>query len=110
MEIDFRTEGTTLVASVRGRMDTVSTPTFEKAVGEALGADTKTIVFDFDGLDYICSAGLRVFLSTAKTLKSRGGELLLAGTGGSVKKVFEISGFFALFKHFDTPDAALGQC
>lgn len=109
MEIDFRTQGATLVATVQGRMDTVNTPAFEKAMTGGLGPEIAVLVFDLSGLNYICSAGLRVFLSTGKTLKSRGGQLLLAGSDGSVKKVFQISGFFSLFKHFDTLDAALAQ-
>ncbi|BBO91337.1 STAS domain-containing protein [Desulfosarcina ovata] len=109
MEIDFRTEGATLVAIVRGRMDTVNTPAFEKAVTGAIEPETTVLAFDLSGLNYICSAGLRVFLSTGKTLKSRGGQLLLAESGGPVRKVFQISGFFTLFKHFDTLDAALAQ-
>jgi anti-anti-sigma factor len=46
-------------------------------------------------------------LSTAKTLKARGGELRLAAAQGSVKKVLQVSGLFTLFKYFDTRDAAL---
>jgi anti-anti-sigma factor len=111
MEIDFQVAGSALVASVRGRVDTVTAPAFEKALGEELGRDVnqgeKSLVFDLSGLDYISSAGLRVFLSAAKILKTKGGEIRLAATRGSVNKVFQISGFFALFKNFDTKDAAL---
>lgn len=110
MEIDFLTQGDTLVASVHGRVDTVSAPAFEKTLAEALSGDEKWLVVDLSGLAYISSAGLRVFLSTAKKLKTKGAGIRLAAAQGSVRKVFEISGFFSLFNHFDTREAALDGC
>jgi anti-anti-sigma factor len=107
MEIDVQMEGKVLVASVRGKVDTVSAPAFEKGLSSALNREENHVVLDLSGLEYISSAGLRVILSAAKTLKAKGGEIRLAATQGSVKKVFQISGFFSLFKSFDTQDAAL---
>jgi len=107
MEIDVQVAGNALVACVKGRVDTLSAPSFEKGLAEALSREEKWLVFDLAGLEYISSAGLRVFLTTAKAIKAKGGEIRLVATQGSVKKVFQISGFFTLFKHFDTRDEAL---
>ena len=107
MDIEVGVEGSALVAYVRGRIDTVSAPAFEKGLAEALDRKEKWLVFDLSGLEYISSAGLRVFLTTAKTLKAKGGNIRLAATQGSVKKVFQVSGFLTLFQHFETRDAAL---
>lgn len=107
MEVEVQVEGRAVVASVRGRVDTVSAQAFEKELSGALNREETLLVIDLSGLEYISSAGLRVILSAAKTLKARGGDIRLAATQGSVKKVFQISGFFSLFKHFDTRDAAL---
>ena len=109
MEIDVQVEGKALVARICGRVDTVSAPAFEKGLVEALGREEKLLVFDLAGLEYISSAGLRVFLTAAKKQKAKGGDIRLAATQGSVKKVFQISGFFTLFKHFDTRDDALAS-
>ncbi|MFH2046833.1 MAG: STAS domain-containing protein [Pseudomonadota bacterium] len=107
MDIDFQMKGNALVASVHGRVDTGNASVFEKKLVEELNQEEKWLVFDLSGLEYISSAGLRVLLSTAKIMKSKGGDIRLAATQGPVKKVFQISGFFSLFKHFDTTDAAL---
>ena len=109
MDIDIQTEGKALVAAVRGRVDTLSAPAFEKAVTGSLGGEEKLLVFDFSGLEYISSAGLRVIISAAKTLKAKGGEVRLAATTGSVQKVLQISGFFSMFKNFATRSAALAE-
>lgn len=109
MDIDIQIEGNALVAAVRGRVDTLSAPAFEKAVSGALNGREMLLVFDLSGLEYISSAGLRVIISAAKTLKRKGGEVRLAATSGSVKKVFQISGFFSMFKNFETRSEALAE-
>ena len=109
MEIDRQIEGRAVVAAVRGRVDTVSAPVFEKGLGEITAGEEKLLVLDLAGLEYISSAGLRVILGAAKILKARGGEIRLAGTTGSVRKVFQISGFFSLFKNFDSKEEALAE-
>lgn len=109
MDIDIVTEGKAIVAAVRGRVDTISAPAFEKGVAGALNGEEKLLVFDLSGLEYISSAGLRVILSAAKTLKGKGGEVRLAATSGSVTKVFQISGFLSMFKNFATRSEALAE-
>ena len=110
MDVDFKSQGDALVAIVQGRVDTVSAPAFEKSLSTALESDARWLVVDLSALSYISSAGLRVFLSLAKKLKAKGAGIRLAAADGSVRKVFEIAGFFSLFKHFETRDAALDGC
>lgn len=109
MDIDIQIAGNAIVAAVHGRVDTISAPAFEKAVLGALNGREKLLVLDLSGLEYMSSAGLRVIISAAKTLKGKGGEMRLAATSGSVKKVFEISGFFSMFKNFETRSEALAE-
>ncbi len=109
MDIDIQMEGGAIIAAVSGRVDTISAPAFEKAVAEALNGREKLLVFDLSGLLYISSAGLRVIISAAKTLKGKGGEVRLAATSGPVKKVLQISGFFSMFKNFETRSEALAE-
>jgi anti-sigma B factor antagonist len=107
VEIDIQVEEKAIVAFVRGRVDTVSAQAFEKGLGSALTREENCLVLDLSGLEYISSAGLRVILSAAKTLKTRGGEIRLAAMQGPVRKVFQISGFLSLFKSFDTKASAV---
>ncbi len=50
-----------------------------------------------NAVEYISSAGLRVFLMLARKVKESGGRLALCGLGASVKQVFDLAGFSALF-------------
>ena len=109
MDIDLEVQGNAMIALVRGRVDTISAQAFEKGLAAVATAKETVLVLDLSALEYISSAGLRVILSAAKALKARGGEVRLAATSGSVKKVLQISGFFSMFKNFDTRDAALAN-
>jgi anti-sigma B factor antagonist len=64
-------------------------------VGEVLG-NAKKLIFDFEMLDYISSAGLRVLLGTAQTMDGKG-EVVVCDLTQSVQDVFELTGFNHLF-------------
>ena len=44
-------------------------------------------------VDYVFSAGLRVFLQAQKSINANGGTMKLTGVQPSVKEVFNIVGF-----------------
>ena len=48
-------------------------------------------------LEYVSSAGLRVFLLMAKRLRAAGGKLALAEPAPGVREVLDISGFSTIF-------------
>jgi anti-anti-sigma factor len=98
-----------LIVSVKGRMDVISAPEFEKAFDEWIDAGEFNFIVDFSNLEFISSAGIRSILVTAKKLEGRGGRVVLAGPKAAVKKVFEISGFYALIPIFETTDDALRE-
>ena len=69
----------------------------------------EVLLVNFSELEYISSAGLRSILATAKQLKARNGEIMFTGLKNTVKEVFEISGFYSIFKTFETEEEALTQ-
>jgi len=109
MEIDSRRDKETVVVSVRGRMDALCAPDFDRVLESHLEQGAKRFVIDFGGLEYISSAGLQCILTAAKQLEDGRGEILLADLRGPVREVFEISGFDTLFPIHDTVDAALSS-
>lgn len=109
MEIMIRKEKDIVVVSVKGRMDALTAPEFEKCLSDLISKGEQTFLVNFTGLDYISSAGLRSILVIAKQMKARQGNMVFTGLQGSVEEVFMISGFYSIFKIFKTEDAALGQ-
>ena len=74
-----------------GRVDTNTAPALQDAVA-ALPEGADTLILDFDGVEYISSAGLRVLLSSQKHMNDIG-EMSLINVRPEVKEVLDITGF-----------------
>ena len=109
MDIQTRKETNAIVLTISGRMDAVTAPEYEKVLNQLIAEGNTGFVVDFNKLDYISSAGLRALLTTAKILKGKGGQVRFANIAGTVKEVFDISGFGSIFQMHDTVAAALAE-
>ena len=94
MEVKTKTEGSKLTIAVSGRVDTVTAPELE--AGLKFG-DATCVVIDLGDVPYMSSAGLRLLLSSHKTMLGKGGELQIANVQPSVKEVLAITGFSDIF-------------
>ena len=91
MTITKPKNGSALTLALQGRLDTTTAPELEKELKGSLdGVDTLTM--DFEQLDYISSAGLRVLLSAQKTMSKLGGMKVIH-VSDLVMEVFEVTGF-----------------
>ena len=84
-------EDSRAVVALEGRLDTVTAPELEKELKGFLSG-VSSLVLDFQSLDYISSAGLRVLLSTQKTM-NRQGEMKLIHVNETIMEIFEVTGF-----------------
>ncbi|MCX5806383.1 MAG: STAS domain-containing protein [Proteobacteria bacterium] len=109
MEINSRKEKDIPIVSVKGRIDAVTAPEFEKNMSDLIAKGENNLIVNFADLEYISSAGLRSILATAKKLKAEGGKMLFAGLRGPVEEVFKISGFYSIFSIFDSETTALNN-
>lgn len=91
MTINKTGSGSKLTLALAGRLDTVTAPELEKELQDSLeGIDT--LIFDFSGLEYVSSAGLRVLLSAQKTMNKQG-EMKLTHVNESIMEILEVTGF-----------------
>ncbi len=91
MTISKEQNGTALIISLEGRLDTMTSPELEAELQKSLaGADSLTM--DFSKLDYISSAGLRVLLSAHKAMNAKGG-MKVTNVNEIVREVLEVTGF-----------------
>lgn len=91
MTINKISEGEKLTLALTGRLDTNSSPALEVELKQSVGG-VKELIFDFSGVEYISSAGLRILLAAQKVM-NRQGEMKLIGVNEDVMEVFEITGF-----------------
>jgi anti-anti-sigma factor len=99
-------DGITIVAPA-GRIDTTTSSSVEDAVRQAVDRGARNLVVDLAGVEYISSAGLRVFLVLAKRMRDLQGRLVLSGMTEPVRQVFQLAGFMPLFRVEATQDAAM---
>ena len=92
MEIKKTVAEELLTLAVSGRLETGTAEQLESEIGN-VGESVKKLRLDFTDLEYVSSAGLRVILNAHKTLRGRNATLEIAGAGGTVKRVFDITGF-----------------
>ncbi len=91
MTINKTANGTELLMAVSGRMDTSTAPQFEAEIKNTLDGVEK-LVLDFENLEYVSSAGLRVILAAQKIMNKQG-EMIIKNVGEVIAEVFEITGF-----------------
>ena len=91
MTIEIKKNDQETVIEIVGRLDTITAPALDKTVNEDIG-DTKNLVLDLTGMEYISSAGLRVLLSAQKKMQKIG-SMKLIGVCEEVMDVFEMTGF-----------------
>ena len=91
MTINKISEGEKLTLAISGRLDTNSSPKLEAELRQSVNGVT-SLVFDFSGVEYVSSAGLRVLLAAQKVM-NRQGNMKLIGVSAEVMEVFEITGF-----------------
>jgi anti-anti-sigma factor len=80
----------TATVKLSGSLDTATAPELERQLTPVLADQVKEIVFDLAQLKFISSAGLRIFASTRKTLKERGGQASFIHLQPQIQEVFEI--------------------
>jgi anti-anti-sigma factor len=96
-----------LVLGLEGRLDATNSKMLEDKVLAVIDEGEKQLVIDLSQLDYVSSAGLRVFLLASKRLHPAGGKLVLCSLQDPVKEVFEIVGFFSILSILDSRDEAV---
>ena len=91
MKIDAKKDNNSLIITLEGRLDTNTYSELEKSLGDL--TEIKTIIFDFEKLDYISSAGLRVLLSCRKEMDKKSGNVIVKNVKDQINDVFEVTGF-----------------
>ena len=91
MTIEIKKNNQETIIEIVGRLDTITAPALDKTINEDIG-DTKNLVLDVKGMEYISSAGLRVLLSAQKKMQKIG-FMKVTGVCEEVMEVFEMTGF-----------------
>lgn len=91
MNIEKKIEDEKMTVKVFGRLDTNTSAELSDEIKNDL-PNIKELIFDFEGLNYISSLGLRVILSTQKTMNKQG-TMVIKNVNNFVMTFFDATGF-----------------
>ena len=94
MTIEKIINATELTFVLKGRLDTVSAPQLEKEIKQEIG-NIKKLIFDFESLEYLSSAGLRVILMSQKIMNKQG-KMIVRNVNETIHEIFEMTGFLGI--------------
>ena len=96
-----------VVIELIGTLDTNTSPEAEDEILISLGKGAKKMVLDLENTRYVSSAGLRIFLATAKRIMANSGSVILCNPNVIVKEILDVSGFSTIINVKATLDDAL---
>ena len=91
MTINVERDSELVTLEITGRLDTTPAPNLESVINE-LSDDTKELIFDMSGVEYISSVGIRVLLGAYKKINSTQGKFRIEKVNDMVREVFETTG------------------
>lgn len=91
MTIEKISKSTELTLKLEGRLDTTTAPQLEAERKRELNG-RKSLLFDFSQLEYLSSAGLRVFLFAQKMMNKQG-TMTIRNVNETIMAIFEMAGF-----------------
>lgn len=78
----------------------------EALVPQLVAAGTRNLVFDLSGMTRIDSTGIGRFIDTYGRLKQSGGQMRLAGAGGTVRDAFRLTRLDTVFSFYPNVEEA----
>lgn len=91
MEFTKTKEGSQLVVTIKGRIDTETGGDLAEVSYEF--DDIRAVIFDFTNVEYISSYGLRILLDFQKVLAADKKTMKILNPNKTVMQVFEMTGF-----------------
>jgi anti-anti-sigma factor len=110
IEIRLADEDEVPVVTLTGRLDGFGAQQLETGLKEIVRDDTRSVIFNLGGVDYLSSAGIRVLLGLKRKLKQRDGTLALINVRDFPKNVLEMAGFLKVLDIYPTLQEAQAAC
>jgi anti-sigma B factor antagonist len=101
MDVNVSEDGGVTVIAIDGELDTNSAPVAQQQI-VPLAVPGCKLVLDMTKVPYMSSAGIRVLLSTYRTVSSNGGKIVIVGLADEVRETMTVTGFIKFFQTFDT--------
>ena len=98
MKLEKTLNDARMTVALTGRLDAATAPVLGELVDRQLEGIAE-LVLDFDGLDYVSSAGLRVILNAQQKMRAAHGSMVVKNVSQTIASVFEMTGFDRLLTY-----------
>jgi len=102
-----REVGDVSILDVNGFLDAHTAPDLENAFNNLIENKNFKVVVNFNGLKYISSAGLGVFMAYVETMRENNGDIKFSNLKDDVYSVFDLLGFPMLYEFYKTEEEAV---
>jgi anti-sigma B factor antagonist len=82
-----------ITLSLSGRLDSVTQSELMQELEEVLKTKVSNLTLELSALEYLSSAGLRVFLFARKKVSEMGGKMKIVGANESINEILQITGY-----------------
>ena len=91
-----------IVLFLNGYIDTYNSSFFQKRVSKVVESGFNRLIFNCGALNYVSSTGIGSFTAFLKTVKPKGGDVVLLEIQPKVYEVFQLLGFSQFFNIKDS--------
>ena len=107
LEVNANKVNDVVIVKLLGNLDTNTAPDAEAEINKLLDEGAQKMIISLEQTNFVSSAGLRIFLATAKKITASGGVLKLCGANDVVQEILDISGFSTILDVKKTEEEAL---
>jgi anti-sigma B factor antagonist len=98
MKTTIQEQDGNVVAILEGSLDTAAVRETEEIMNPLNDVEGKDIIIDCTGLEYISSAGLRIFLGILQSAEDKDGHVYIRNINDNVRSIFDITAFSNIFE------------
>ena len=109
LEVNVNEIKDVIIVKLQGNLDTNTAPDAESEINKKLEEGALKMIINLEKTNYVSSAGLRIFLATAKKITASGGVLKLCGANDVVQEILDISGFSTILDVKKNEEEALAS-
>lgn len=109
MSINIEDRNNVKVIKFEGKLDVGLSISIETELDKLINDGTIYMLFDLSGVEYLSSSGLRIFIVFMRSLKEKGGKLVLACVPDIVTRVFKTVELTDLFEVYDSVEKGLAS-
>ncbi len=109
ISIDWQRKDGNLIAALEGRVDSTNADQLQKIMDAGINPGDKTLIMDFEQVNYISSAGLRVVVIMAKKFKGPYKNFGICALSDPINKIFKMSGLDRAMKIHGTRAEAIAD-